>query len=129
MTSLLLQSTLYANFKQIILSDFEGLKPPTYCGVDLTTGDDKFCCIGLNKAETEIKPQLPQFPVSGTVSKPRPCIDHTSICPQWLQADPESCDDPWHPSYRFMRAACQETCGRCGNDVSLKKCQHKCGNM
>ena len=76
----------YANFKQIILSDFEGPKPPTFCGVDVTTGDDKFCCIGLDKTETETKPQLPQFPVSGTVSKPRPCIDHTSICPQWLQA-------------------------------------------
>ena len=75
-----------ANFKQIILSDFEGPKPPTFCGVDLATGDDKFCCIDLNKAETEIKPQLPQFPVSGTVSTPRPCIDHTSICSQWLQA-------------------------------------------
>ena len=28
----------------VIFEDFEGQKPPTFCGVDEITGDDKFCC-------------------------------------------------------------------------------------
>ena len=46
----------------IYLSDFEGQKPPTFCGVDEITGDDKFCCddsssgIGKDSIKFQISP-------------------------------------------------------------------------
>ena len=65
----------------------------------------------------DLKPQPPLFPITGT-KRPRPCVDHTIHCTDWFKAAPESCD-PGHSSFKFMRAACQKTCGRCGNNVSL----------
>ena len=61
-------------------------------------------------------PQVPKFPLKN--SNARPCMDHTKYCAQWKKNYPESCS-PGHESYIFMREACQESCGRCGNKVCI----------
>ena len=40
----------------MIFSDFDSEKPPTFCGVDNDTGDEKFCCVG--EPEEEMKPMV-----------------------------------------------------------------------
>ena len=60
--------------------------------------------------------QRPLFP-NVFVLNPRPCIDHTAQCTRWAKDHPESCI-PGNLGYAFMREACQESCGRCGEKVN-----------
>ena len=88
---------------------------PQSCGYDEISGEDKICCDDYSGIPM-VRSQPPKFPLEN--SKARPCLDHTKQCTKWVQKFPESCQ-PGHKSYIFMREACQESCGRCKNDVIL----------
>ena len=104
--------------------DFSGKGPPTLCGWDVDTGEDKFCCKDLDSGGVSM-PQPPLFPDKDT-NEARPCRDHSKECPKWAKKKPDSChpsqespesDEFLKHSYEFMREGCMESCGRCGNDV------------
>lgn len=99
---------------ELLILDFSNPdSPPTYCQLDRETGDDKVCCSDLKQAIGDLRsPQPPKFPAAN--SQPRPCNDQAKYCQKWLESDKESCQ-PQHKSYKFMREACHQTCGRCGN--------------
>ena len=102
--------------------------PPTLCGYDVNTGEDKFCCKDLDPSTLRVSmPQSPLFPETNSGAA-RPCRDHSPECPRWAETKPDSCDP--HPdlddpdsieasdhSYEFMREACMESCGRCQDKV------------
>lgn len=94
--------------------DFSNSTPPTYCKLDKATGQDKFCCSDVNDKSPDAlaNPRPPQFPRKD--GQARPCQDHTPLCKKWARDHPESCQ-AGHKSYKFMREACHESCGRCGN--------------
>ena len=98
----------------LIFVDFnDATSSPQSCGYDENTGEDKICCEDYGGIPV-IGSQPPKFPSKNL--KARPCLDHTKQCTKWVQKYPESCK-PGHESYIFMREACQESCGRCKNDV------------
>ena len=108
--------------------DFENEKePPTPCGYDKTTGEDKFCCSDL-ESDYRHQPQPPLFPDPNNPSRARPCIDQTpKHCQRWILANRDSCK-PSHrnklgfSSYEFMREVCQETCSKVVTDFRSGKC-------
>ena len=101
--------------------------PPTLCGWDVDTGEDKFCCKDLDPSTPRVfMPQPAIFPEKNSNS-PRQCRDHSPQCKIWAKNKPDSCKPHPKPdsfeavdhSYEFMREACMETCGRCKNNVRL----------
>lgn len=87
------------------LNDVSNDIPPLYCGWDLQTGEDLFCCEGPASKPPLKEPQKKY----GNF----PCRDYNSYCQDFAKGDYGTCL-PGHPSYPFMRIACMESCGRCG---------------
>jgi hypothetical protein len=95
--------------------DFSNSTPPIPCGYDESNGEDKQCCLtSSTEPSEEIPVPVPAF--TDPDSKTYKCVDHTDLCQKWYKNHPESCF-PGHSSYKFMRLACMNTCGRCGDKV------------
>ena len=116
-------------------SDFNDTKPPGYCGFDLDTGADKFCCSDLDQNDKPIKE--PQQPLFQKDSKAYPCADQTLHCERWIETNPESCTPLYvdgfnggvrtprfnQNSYPFMREVCQESCRKNASNFRSNKCE------
>ena len=113
-TRITIKTKNYFRFLLLLFVDFnDTTSSPQSCGYDENSGEDKICCEDYGGIPV-IGSQPPKFPSKNL--KARPCLDHTKQCTKWVQKYPESCK-PGHKSYIFMREACQESCGRCKNDV------------
>ena len=82
------------------------------------SGEDLFCCIGSANSEG-LELEFPQYPIFEQNGQAWKCQDHAEICEKWAKDNPESCTDSNHPSYKFMKLACMESCGFCEEHVSI----------
>lgn len=88
------------------LADFSGDEPSFACGNDAETGEDKFCCRGPASDKPLPKPDKRYGDYK--------CRDYTDACKKFVVQSPDSCS-PSHSSFRFMKLACMESCGLCGD--------------
>ena len=108
-------------------SDFNNTKPPGYCGFDLDTGADKFCCSDLDPRGSRLIKE-PQQPLFQKDSEAYPCLDQTTNCEKWIETNPESCTPVYvdgfnNNSYPFMREVCQESCRKTVSNFRSNKCE------
>ena len=108
-------------------SDFNNTKPPGYCGFDLDTGADKFCCSDLDPRASRLIKE-PQQPLFQKDSEAYPCLDQTTNCEKWIETNPESCTPVYvdgfnNNSYPFMREVCQESCRKTVSNFRSNKCE------